>query len=235
MGFKKYFLLAIFVLFSTNLFSLTLYKNNVTASFYAEAFHGKKTSNGEIFNMYSLTCAHKALPFNTILRVTNLSNGKSVDVRVNDRGPFVLGREIDLSKAAASKLGMVKKGTTKVRLEVVKMGANTKASKQTAQKASLMMQQLGQKSNVVSLSPIKKREKGTYWDIQFGAFSSKENAKKRAKQISSKGFKNIVLQTVKSTGVTRVVIKEIKGEQMPSFEQQLRNKGITQYSVKKHN
>ena len=86
-----------------SLSALTLYKNDVTASYYAEKFHGKRTSNGEIFNMNDLTCAHKSLPFNTILKVTNLSNGKSVQVRVNDRGPFVAGREIDLSKAAAKK------------------------------------------------------------------------------------------------------------------------------------
>ena len=118
-----------------SLSALTLYKNNVTASFYAEKFHGKRTSNGEIFNMNDLTCAHKSLPFNTILKVTNLSNGKTVQVRVNDRGPFVAGREIDLSKAAAKKLGMINSGTAKVKIQIVKMGKNDKLSKQTAKSA----------------------------------------------------------------------------------------------------
>ncbi|MBO5825650.1 MAG: septal ring lytic transglycosylase RlpA family protein [Treponema sp.] len=127
---KNKFLVGIFIFLSINmsLSALTLYKNDVTASYYAEKFHGKRTSNGEIFNMNDLTCAHKSLPFNTILKVTNLSNGKSVQVRVNDRGPFVAGREIDLSKAAAKKLGMINSGTAKVKIQIVKMGKNDKLS-----------------------------------------------------------------------------------------------------------
>ena len=93
----------IFFLGACQLFA-SVYKSGVTASYYAEDFHGKKTSNGERFNMNALTCAHKSLPFNTILKVTNLANGKSCEVRVNDRGPFVLNREIDLSKSAAVSL-----------------------------------------------------------------------------------------------------------------------------------
>ena len=99
---KRHFLLIIAIFICTSsLSALELYKNGVTASYYAEDFHGKRTSNGERFNMNDYTCAHKSLPFGTILRVTNLANGKTVDVRVNDRGPFVASREIDLSKAAA--------------------------------------------------------------------------------------------------------------------------------------
>ena len=136
---KKLLFIFTFSLFIFNLCALELYKTNVTASFYAEDFHGKKTSNGETFNMYSLTCAHKSLPFDTILKVTNLANGKTVNVRVNDRGPFVPHREIDLSKKAAAELGMIKSGTTKVKLEIVKKGPNTKISVQTANKAAQMM------------------------------------------------------------------------------------------------
>ena len=120
-----------------------VYKTGVTASYYAEDFHGKRTSNGERFNMNDYTCAHKSLPFNTILKVTNLANGKTCEVRVNDRGPFVASREIDLSKAAAIKLGMIGSGTTKVKLEIVKKGANTKLSQQTAASASKIMTKLG--------------------------------------------------------------------------------------------
>lgn len=111
------------------------YKTNVVASYYADDFHGKKTSNGEVFNMYAFTCAHKILPFGTVVKVTNLKNGKSVQVRVNDRGPFVKTREMDLSKAAAVKLGMIKSGTARVNLEIVSLGKSTKASVQTAVKA----------------------------------------------------------------------------------------------------
>jgi rare lipoprotein A len=90
-----------------------------TASWYGPDFHGRRTSNREIFNMYDLTAAHKSLPFGTRLMVTNLRNGKSVQVRVNDRGPFVGDRIIDLSYAAARLLEMVGPGTAPVRIEVL--------------------------------------------------------------------------------------------------------------------
>jgi rare lipoprotein A len=89
------------------------------ASWYGPDFHGRRTANGEIYNMYGMTAAHKTLPFDTMLRVTNLENGRSVVVRVNDRGPYAKGRIIDLSKSAAEKIGMIGPGTARVRLEVL--------------------------------------------------------------------------------------------------------------------
>lgn len=90
------------------------------ASYYGRDFHGKPTANGETFDMYALTAAHKTLAFGTKVRVTRISNGKSVVVRINDRGPFVSGRIIDLSYAAAKKLDMLDDGVAKVKIEVVK-------------------------------------------------------------------------------------------------------------------
>ena len=89
------------------------------ASYYGKEHHGKKTANGEIFDMYKLTAAHRSLPFGSQVKVTNLSNQRSVIVRINDRGPYVSGRIIDLSQAAAERLEMVKSGITKVKLEVL--------------------------------------------------------------------------------------------------------------------
>ena len=89
------------------------------ASWYGPNFHNKKTSNGEYYNMYDMTAAHKTLPMNTMLKVSNLSNGKEIVVRVNDRGPFVKSRIIDLSNEAAHRIDMVKKGTAPVRIEVI--------------------------------------------------------------------------------------------------------------------
>ena len=86
------------------------------ASFYTE---GAKTANGETFNTHELTAAHPTLPFGTKLRVTNVTNGQSVTVRVNDRGPYVPGRVVDVSYSAAEQLGMVKGGVAKVKLDVV--------------------------------------------------------------------------------------------------------------------
>jgi rare lipoprotein A len=90
------------------------------ASYYGKGFHGKKTASGERFNMRDLTAAHRTYSFGTRVRVTNLDNGASVIVRVNDRGPFVKNRCIDVSQGAAEKLGMIGTGTARVRLEVVR-------------------------------------------------------------------------------------------------------------------
>jgi peptidoglycan lytic transglycosylase len=89
------------------------------ASYYAEEFNGRKTSNGEIYDMNALTAAHQTLPFNTKVRVTNLDNGRSVIVRINDRGPFKDQRIIDLSLEAARSIGMIGPGTARVRIEAV--------------------------------------------------------------------------------------------------------------------
>ena len=92
------------------------------ASYYAEDFNGKKTANGEVYDMYKMTAAHRSLPFNTKVKVTNLENNRSIVVRINDRGPFKLDRLIDLSLAAATQLGMKGSGTARVRLDVIEWG-----------------------------------------------------------------------------------------------------------------
>ena len=89
------------------------------ASWYGPGFHGNRTANGEIYDQYELTAAHPSLPLGTRVMVTNLENGRAVQVRVNDRGPFVDGRAIDLSYAAARTIGMVGPGTVRVRIEVL--------------------------------------------------------------------------------------------------------------------
>ena len=129
------------------------------ASWYGPKFHAKKTSNGEIYNMYAMTAAHKTLPMNTIVKVYNKENGKSIVVRINDRGPFVAGRIIDLSNVAAHKIDMVKKGTAQV--EITVLGFHGKIAK-TAE----------EKSEVQSV--------GNYY-VQVGVFSkiSGANATKR--------------------------------------------------------
>lgn len=99
--------------------SSNIYQQTGIASWYGKRFHGRKTACGERYNMFRLTAAHRNLPFGSIVRVRNLSNGKEVTVRINDRGPYIKGRIIDLSLAAACKLRMVKKGITKVRVEVL--------------------------------------------------------------------------------------------------------------------
>jgi rare lipoprotein A len=94
------------------------------ASFYGygDEFHGRKTASGEVFDRNALTAAHPTLPFGTLCKVTNLSNGKDVVVRINDRGPFKGGRIIDLSYAAAKEIGSVRAGIVDVKVEVLKIG-----------------------------------------------------------------------------------------------------------------
>jgi len=89
------------------------------ASLYSDAFHGRRTASGERYDKTALTAAHKTLPLGTEVRVTRIKTGDSVVVRINDRGPFVKGRIIDLSRRAARELGMIKKGVVKVRVEVI--------------------------------------------------------------------------------------------------------------------
>ncbi len=92
------------------------------ASWYGPKFNGRRTASGEIFDMNKLTAAHNTLPFGTIVRVTNLRNGKSVVVKINDRGPFKKNRVIDLSYKAAKKIGMIRDGTAPVKITILKLG-----------------------------------------------------------------------------------------------------------------
>ncbi|GAV19819.1 rare lipoprotein A [Mariprofundus micogutta] len=103
------------------------YDESGVASWYGSDFHGKRTANGERYDMYTLSAAHKTLPMPTLVRVTNLENGRFVIVRVNDRGPFVKNRLIDLSYAAAKELGYTEKGTTRVRVQTLDKKPGTQA------------------------------------------------------------------------------------------------------------
>ena len=183
-------------------FADTLYKEGVVASYYADKYNGRKTSSGEIFNMNAYTAAHKTLPFNPGVRVTNLENGKSVQVRINDRGPFVAGREIDLSKAAASKIDMIKSGTATVRLDIVSSSKEIPVYEETTER----------------------------WDIQLGAFSQRANANSFAKRLLGAGFENVVFQ--KTESLTKVVIKDVPTDDVQDVLDRLEAKGFTDYFVR---
>ena len=206
--------------------ALSVYKGSAVASYYADKYHGRKTSNGEVFNMYDLTAAHKTLPFNTKVKVTNLSNGKSVIVRINDRGPFVKGREIDLSKAAAVKIGMIKSGTAKVSLEII--GGSGASGQNVSQ---------GQKAGASDISSssdfAKSAEAANYdrWNIQLGAFSSRKNASIFAADAQAAGIKHLAYQTTKS-GIVRVIVKDLPTEKVQPVLDALERKGFKDYLVR---
>lgn len=111
------FLLIILLTFSSGLYAQE-FEQNGKASYYASCLEGRQTANGDIFSNNQLTAAHKSLPFGTRLVVTNLVNNKQVIVTINDRGPFIKGRIIDLSQAAAQKLGFINQGITQVKIEM---------------------------------------------------------------------------------------------------------------------
>ena len=101
------------------------YDRTGVASWYGRAFHGRRTANGERFDMHAMTAAHPTLPLSTLVRVTNLDNGRSIAVRINDRGPFARGRIIDLSHAGARALGFEGRGTARVRVTVITAATQT--------------------------------------------------------------------------------------------------------------
>ena len=217
-------------IFASN--AVTLYKSSAVASYYADKYHGRKTSNGETFNMYDLTAAHKTLPFNTKVKVTNLSNGKSVVVRINDRGPFVKGREIDLSKAAAVKIGMIKSGTAKVSLEIVGASGSEKvggtASESQAKNSS------GGSSGKSAFAKTAAASSCDRWNIQLAAFSSKKNAAIFAADVQAAGFKRLAYQTTKS-GIVRVIIKDLPTDKVQPTLSALEKKGYKNYLIRERN
>ena len=104
-------------------------KQSGIASWYGEPYHGRRAANGEVYDMEKLTAAHRTWPFDTWVRVRNLDNGRSVNVRITDRGPFAGKRVIDLSRAAAREIGMIGPGTARVRLQVIKPPRQSRANK----------------------------------------------------------------------------------------------------------
>lgn len=133
------------------------------ASWYGKGFHGKKTANGETYDMYGMTCAHKVLPMNTYVRITNEQNGKVATLRVNDRGPFVGTRIVDLSYSGAKALGVIGPGTARVRLEAVGVA--------------------GQPTRSVA----KAVANGRYY-VQVGAFTNRSNADRMVRSMRTKGY-----------------------------------------------
>ncbi|MDX8394840.1 MAG: septal ring lytic transglycosylase RlpA family protein [Mariprofundaceae bacterium] len=146
------------------------------ASWYGKKFHGKKTANGERYDMYTMSAAHKTLPLPTMARVTNLENGKSVIVRINDRGPFAKSRIIDLSYAAARALDYDQKGTARVRVEALADNAKASDTKTRQQPPTPPAKYIQRNAT----SPVATPSGSGQMYIQLGAFSSRVNALKLA-------------------------------------------------------
>lgn len=186
----------------------------VTASWYGPKFHGRPTASGERFNMYAMTCAHKEFPFGTRLRVTHLRNNKSVVVTVNDRGPFIPGRDLDLSYAAAKEIGLIKQGVGRVRIQ--HLGRNMRYVKR-----------IGPVSSVSSVGPF---------TIQVGSFKEKSNAN-RLKQGLKIKYRDVYITTTYLNGQkfyrVRIGTFDNRGRAY-SFAKTLAEEGYGIFITKKH-
>ncbi len=168
------------------------------ASWYGPDFHGKPTSSGEIYDMYQLTCAHNTLPLGTLVIVTNLENGKSLELKVNDRGPFAKDRIIDLSYAAASILGVYEKGTAWVKVETLGPWIE-EVHRLTLQVASFtdetnaqrLAEQLRRDFDQVYVATVETSTQ-KYHRVRVGQFEERDSALRTAERLSQMGYSVLV-------------------------------------------
>jgi rare lipoprotein A len=168
------------------------------ASWYGKDFHGKQTSSGEVYDMYQLTCAHQTLPLGTMVMVTNLENEKSVELKVNDRGPFVKGRIIDVSYAAAKMLDMCEKGTAMVKVEVFgpvieqvqrfTLQVGSFVDETNAQRLAEQLRKSFENVHVTTMETQTQK----YHRVRVGQFDTKESALVMAEKLSQMGFNVLV-------------------------------------------
>jgi rare lipoprotein A len=168
------------------------------ASWYGGEFHGRQTSSGEVYDMYQLTCAHNTLSLGTVVMVTNLENGRSLELKVNDRGPFVKERIIDVSYAAAQMLGMWEKGTALVKVEVINPGieivqrftlqVGSFADETNAQRLAEQLRKSFENVYVATVETLTQK----YHRVRIGQFETREAAWGIAEKLSQMGFKVLV-------------------------------------------
>ncbi len=156
------------------------------ASWYGHPYHGRRTANGEVYDMESPTAAHKTLPFDTWVKVTNLDNRRSTTVRINDRGPFVTGRIIDLSRRAAREVDMLRSGTAPVRLEVVRAPGRSAPARFTVQVGSFRhrgnAERLRQRLRR-DFDPVFIEENGPFYRVRVGRLYSRSEAERLAARL----------------------------------------------------
>jgi len=168
------------------------------ASWYGGEFHGRPTSSGEVYDMYQLTCAHNTFPLGTVVMVTNLENGRSLELKVNDRGPFAKERIIDVSYAAAQMLGMWEKGTAPVKVEVVSPGieivqrftlqVGSFADETNAQRLAEQLRKSFENVYVATMETLTQK----YHRVRVGQFETRESALVVAEKLAQLGLKVLV-------------------------------------------
>lgn len=218
MKLSKYLLTLFFLFYFSYSFSQKKFKQTGKASYYASKFHGRQTANGERFNMHDLTAAHKTLPFNTKVRVTNLKNNKSVVVRINDRGPYAKGRIIDLSKAAAKKIDMIADGVATVKVEEVGKGKSNSGNRTNHRLPSKQVAQGKYYNyNLKEISP-------NGFGVQIASYSKKNLAKQKAKEYQAKYEKQVIIQ-VSNKGLYRLILGKFSSKtKAEKLKKQLKRK-----------
>lgn len=198
-------------------FAQKKYKKTGFCSYYADNLHGNRTSSGERLHIKRRTAAHKTLPFNTLVKVINLDNGKSTIVRINDRGPYSHRRVIDVSKIAAIELGLLGPGTAKVKIEVVGFDDRSpeEIKKHELQGVEEETEEIYVADSLVKaefelLTKNPKKPQG--YGIQVGIFKDKSNAQKQLALLANKGVGNVFIETPMLDNVVyyRVFIGEYK-------------------------
>jgi rare lipoprotein A len=167
------------------------------ASWYGGHFQGRQTANGEIFDTNLLTAAHKSLPFGTIVQVTHKGSGKTVQVRINDRGPFVAGRIIDLSRAAADAIGLTAQGVAPVKLTIVQPGSG----------------------------PAGLSARPGHVTIQVASYGSQANARATLERLKAAGLQATLEPA--ANGLTRVILPEVARTQAEDIQKKLASLGFT--------
>ncbi len=168
------------------------------ASWYGPGFHGRRTANGEVYDMHAMTAAHKTLPFDTVVEVRNRDNGRRVRVRINDRGPFVRGRIIDLSYAAARDLGIVGPGTAKVELTVVRSMAGGRARAPAAgwvvQAGAFTRRSRAERQarRLRRIGPVRVQSEGGLHKVLLGPWPEREAAERAARRARDRGVEAFV-------------------------------------------
>ncbi len=193
-------------------YTLTTHEGYVqqgVASWYGRKFHGRNTASGERYNMYAMTAAHKTLPLPTYARVTNLSNGRSVVVKINDRGPFHDNRLIDLSYVAADKLGIVKDGTAMVEVKAITTQKSPKQAKPPPPNAGLYIQ-VGAFSNRLSAEQLQSRLKNipTYVHVSESSHEDHTVYRVRAGPFANEQQAYELVATIAALGLTPYVVVE---------------------------
>jgi rare lipoprotein A len=185
---------------------ISAFEQEGLASWYGGKFQGRQTASGEIFDTNQFTAAHKTLPFGTVVKVTSLETGDSTVVRINDRGPFIPGRIIDLSRAAAAAIGLAGQGVAKVRIQVLPPGSAEAAE-------------------------ISNRLTPALYTIQVAAFRNRDYAERTLRSLRAKGFSGALEQT--SEGIYRVVLKDVPESELPAVKQRLGEQGWVEVVARK--